>query len=107
MPCARAGSRWTASSQRAMRAPVYGVRMVVIPRGLIWAGEACRGGTAMASDADDGYAPRDPLAPLYSGPDENAPTPGSRGPRQGPLGARLSQRASAPPAPTASPLAYG
>ncbi|HEU0027994.1 MAG TPA: hypothetical protein VFQ25_12835 [Ktedonobacterales bacterium] len=62
----------------------------------------------MTSDEDDGYAPREPLTPLYTGPDEPAPTPSSRSPRQGPLGARLSQRASAPPAaPASQPLAFG
>jgi hypothetical protein len=69
----------------------------------------------MTSDEGDGYAPREPLTPLYTGPtgpDEPAPGPPSSrvGPRQGPLGARLSQRASAPPASAGSTLqslAYG
>lgn len=50
----------------------------------------------MASDDDDGYTPREPLTPLYnpSGntPAGGRPTPGPRTPRNGPLGARLSQR---------------
>jgi hypothetical protein len=48
----------------------------------------------MASD-DDGYAPREPLTPLYnpsSGATGETQTPGQRGSRHGPLGARLSQR---------------
>lgn len=61
----------------------------------------------MATDEEDGYAPREPLTPLYSPPDENVPAPSSRSLRQGPLGARLSQRASSPPASTSLPHAYG
>ncbi len=61
----------------------------------------------MASDEDDDYAPRDPLTPLYTPPDENVPAPNSRSLRQGPLGARLSQREYTPPAPAPPPLAYG
>src|SRR5579859_3584438 len=55
----------------------------------------------MASDEDDEYTPREPLTPFYNSPasgEAQAPVP--RGPRNGPLGARLSQRsrASQPPA---------
>lgn len=58
------------------------------------------------ADDGDGYTPREPLTPQYSpnpssatgGPAAQPPAP--RGPRAGPLGARLSQRsrASDPPA---------